>query len=305
MTRTARLPAVLTAFATVYVVWGSTYLAIRFAIETLPPFTMAGTRFVVAGALLYAVVRARGAAAPSAVHWKTAAIVGTLLLVGGIGTTTWAIQRIPSGVAALLVATLPMWMVLIDAVRSSSRPTLPVVLGLVLGIAGIAILIGPHELGTESVDIVGALAVVGATLSWSAGSIYQRGAETAPDSLVNVAMQMLVGGALLLVVGAGFGERPDLEAASSKSLLSLAYLIVFGSLIAYSAYVWLLDVSTPAKVSTYAYVNPVVAVLLGWWLADEVLDTRVILAGAAVVAAVVLMTRPAGKPKPVPASAPT
>ena len=305
MTRTGSRPAVVAAFATLYVVWGSTYLAIRFALETLPPFSLAGVRFVVAGSLLYAVVRARGAAAPSAGHWKTAAIVGTMLLVGGIGGTTWAIQRIPSGVAALLVAALPMWMVLIDAVRTASRPTLPVVLGLVLGLGGIAVLVGPNELGSEPVDTVGALAVLGATLSWSAGSIYQRGAETAPDSLVNVAMQMLVGGALLLALSAALGERPALEAASAKSLLSLGYLVVFGSLVGYSAYVWLLDVSTPAKVSTYAYVNPVVAVLLGWWLAGETIDARVILAGVAVVTAVILMTRPAARPKPVPATTPT
>lgn len=295
MTRTAPLPAVVAAFATLYLLWGSTYLAIRFALETLPPFSLAGVRFVVAGGVLYAVVRARGAQAPTSRHWRTAAIVGTLLLVGGIGATTWAIQRVPSGVAALLVATLPMWMVVIDAVRTSSKPTVAVVAGLVLGLAGIAVLIGPQDLGSEPVDVVGALAVIAATLSWSAGSIYQRGAETAPDSLANVAMQMLVGGVLLLALGAAAGERIVLEAASAKSLGSLAYLIVFGSLVGYSVYVWLLDVSTPAKVSTYAYVNPVVAVLLGWWLADEALGPRVLLASAAVVAAVVLMTRPTAK----------
>ncbi|MEM7786903.1 MAG: EamA family transporter [Bacteroidota bacterium] len=292
MTRpTPPVPAVLAAFAVVYLVWGSTYLAIRFAVETLPPFTMAGTRFVVAGALLYAIVRLRGAAPPEAVHWRTAAIAGTLLLVGGIGATTWAIQRIPSGVAALLVATLPMWMVLIDAARERAWPTASVAVGLGFGLAGVAVLIGPSELGSEPVDLVGAVAVVGATLSWSAGSVYQRGAEMAPDTLLNVAMQMLVGGVLLTALGLGLGERPVLDEASVRSVLSLAYLIVFGSLIAYSAYVWLLGVSTPAKVSTYAYVNPVVAVLLGWWLADEALDARVVVAAVAVVTAVVLMTR--------------
>ncbi|MEM6325496.1 MAG: EamA family transporter [Bacteroidota bacterium] len=285
------MAAVLAAFGIVYLVWGSTYLAIRFAIETLPPFTMAGSRFAIAGLVLYAIVRLRGAEAPRRAHWRTAAIVGTLLLVGGIGATTWAIQRIPSGIAALLVATLPMWMVLIDATRQRVRPTASVALGVALGLAGVAVLIGPSELGSEPVDLLGAVTVLGATMSWSAGSVYQRGAETAPDTLLNVAMQMLVGGVLLIALGGLLGERPVLDEASLRSMLSLAYLIVFGSLIAYSAYVWLLGVSTPAKVSTYAYVNPVVAVILGWWLADEPLNGRVVLAAVAVVTAVVLMTR--------------
>ncbi|MEM0963981.1 MAG: EamA family transporter [Bacteroidota bacterium] len=290
--------AVLAAFAIVYLVWGSTYLGIRFAIETLPPFTMAGSRFAIAGVLLYVILRVRGASPPAPVHWRTAIIVGTLLLVGGIGATTWAIQRIPSGIAALLVATLPMWMVLIDAARQRRRPTASVAVGLVLGLVGVAVLIGPANLGSEPVDLVGALAVVAAALSWSIGSVYQRGAETAPDTLLNVAMQMLVGGVLLIALGVVVGERPVWDEASLRSMLSLAYLIVFGSLIAYSAYVWLLGVSTPAKVSTYAYVNPVVAVLLGWWLADEPMNGRVLIAAAAVVTAVVLMTR-----RPRPASA--
>lgn len=299
MKRPPPIAAVAAAFATVYLVWGSTYLAIRFAIETLPPFTMAGTRFLAAGAILYAIVRLRGAPAPSRVHWRTASIVGTLLLVGGIGATTWAIQRIPSGIAALLVATLPMWMVVIDAARERTRPTLAVAAGLGLGLVGIAILVGPGSLG-EPVDGLGAAAVLFATLSWASGSIYQRGAPVAPDMLLNVAMQMLVGGVLLVVLGLSVGERPAFDAASLRSLLSLAYLIVFGSLVAYSAYVWLLDVSTPTRVSTYAYVNPIVAVLLGWWLADEVLDMRVFAAAAAVVTAVILMTRPT-RPAAVPA----
>lgn len=282
--------AVAAAFATLYVVWGSTYLAIRFALETLPPFALAGARFLLAGGLLYGPVRALRAARPARVHWRTAAVVGGLFLVGGIGTTTWAIQRVPSGVAALLVATLPVWMVVLDAARTRTRPTAAVAVGVALGLAGIGVLVGPGALG-EPVDPVGAFAVVAATLSWAAGSVYQRGAEVAPHPLLNVAMQMLVGGVALVALSAAVGERPAFADASLRSALALAYLVAFGSLAGYSASVWLLDVSTPARVSTYAYVNPVIAVLLGWWLAGEPLDGRVGLAAAAVVAAVALMTR--------------
>ncbi|MEL6616482.1 MAG: EamA family transporter, partial [Bacteroidota bacterium] len=202
------LIAVLAAFATVYVVWGSTYLAIRFAIETLPPLMMAGTRFAIAGVLLYGIVRARGAEAPSRTHWRTAAIVGALLLAAGVGTTTWAIQLIPSGIAALLVATLPMWMVFIDSVRQRTWPSGTVAAGIVLGLVGVAVLIGPSDLGSEPVNLVGALAVLAAVFSWSLGSVYQRGAETAPSTLLNVAMQMLIGGVILVGVGFLLGERP-------------------------------------------------------------------------------------------------
>ena len=285
-----RLAAVLLAFAALYLIWGSTYLGIRFAIETMPPFTMAGIRFLIAGTILYAWRRPRNPA-PTWPHWRTAIIVGAFLLLGGNGGVTWAEQFVPSGIAALLVATTPMWMVILDAIRPGGvRPSGAIIVGLALGLVGIAILIGPNELGGEPVHLLGALAVVGAALSWSVGSIYQRGAPKADATLLNVAMQMLAGGALLLATGVLLGERLDVGAVSLKSAGALAYLIVVGALIGYSAYVWLLKVTTPARVSTYAYVNPVVAVILGWALADEPLGPRVLAAGAAVVLAVALLT---------------
>ena len=283
------LAAVLLAFAALYVIWGSTYLGIRFAIETMPPFTMAGLRFLIAGSVLYAWKRPRSAA-PTRAHWRTAAIVGAFLLLGGNGGVTWAEQFVPSGIAALLVASTPMWMVVLDAARPGGvRPGPAVVLGLVVGLAGIAWLVGPSGLG-EPVNVGGALAVLGAALSWATGSIYQRSAPKADATLLNVAMQMLVGGGLLLALGLATGERLDVAAVSTKSWLAMAYLIVFGALVGYSAYVWLLKVTTAARVSTYAYVNPVVAVLLGWALAGEPLGPRVLGAGAAVVLAVALIT---------------
>ncbi|MEO0559697.1 MAG: EamA family transporter [Bacteroidota bacterium] len=294
-----RLAAVLLAFAALYLIWGSTYLGIRFAIETLPPFTMAGIRFLIAGVILYAWMRPRNPA-PTWPHWRTATIVGAFLLLGGNGGVSWAEQFVPSGIAALLVATTPMWMVLLDALRPGGvRPSGAVIIGLGLGLVGITLLIGPNELGGEPIHLPGALAVVGAALSWSIGSIYQRSAPKADATLLNVAMQMVTGGALLLIVGLLLGERIDVAAVSMKSIGALAYLIVVGALIGYSAYVWLLKVSTPARVSTYAYVNPVVAVILGWALANEPLGPRVLAAGAAVVLAVALITI-ARTPSPPP-----
>ncbi len=293
------LVAVLAAFAALYLIWGSTYLGIRFAIETMPPFTMAGVRFVTAGAILFAWARLRGAVPATRPQWRTAGVVGALLLLGGNGGVTWAEQYVPSGVAALLVASTPMWMVLIDGVRLRERPRPAVVAGLVLGLVGIVLLVGPERLGGEPVDGLGALAVGAAAFLWAVGSIVQRGAPKAESTLLNVGMQMLAGGSLLLLAGLVLGERLDPGAVSAKSAGALAYLVFVGAIVGYSAYVWLLKVSTPAKASTYAYVNPIVAVLLGWALADEPLGPRVVGAAVAVVAAVALITTArAAKPAP-------
>ncbi|MEM7349624.1 MAG: EamA family transporter [Acidobacteriota bacterium] len=285
------LAAVLAAFAAVYFIWGSTYLGIRFAIETMPPFTMAAIRFLSAGLILFAWSTWRGNPWPPAIHWRSAGIVGGLLLVTGNGLLSWAELFVPSGVAALIVGTVPVWMVLLDTLQADgTRPGRSVIFGLLLGMAGIVVLIGPGELGGAPVDLVGALAVCVASFSWAVGSIYSRTAPQAPSTLQNVGMQMLIGGAILLFVGFALQERLDLAQVSARSAWALMYLSLIGGVVSYSAYVWLLKVSTPAKVSTYAYVNPVVAVLLGWGLAGEPLNPRVFLATAAVVSAVVLLT---------------
>ena len=256
----------------------------------MPPFTMAGVRFVAAGAILYAWSRARGAVPATRPQWRTAVVVGALLLLGGNGGVTWAEQYVPSGVAALIVSSTPMWMVLLDGLRLREWPRPAVIAGLVLGLVGIWLLVGPSDLGGEPVDPLGALAVGAAAFCWAVGSIYQRGAPKAEATLLNVGMQMLAGGALLLLAGGVLGERLVLADVSAKSAGALAYLVFVGAIVGYSAYVWLLKVSTPAKASTYAYVNPVVAVLLGWALADEPLGPRVLSASVAVVAAVALIT---------------
>jgi len=287
--------ALLTAFAIVYVIWGSTFLAILFAIETLPPFLMASARFLVAGSLLYAWSRfVSGAAAPSPANWRATAVVGALLLLGGNGLLVWSEQRIPSGVAALLVGTVPCFMVLIEWLRpGGSRPTGLVIAGLCLGLLGLAWFIGPYALlGGRRADFIGAVVVVLGSFSWAVGSIYSRHAATPPSPFLSTAMQMIGGGVALLLLSLLLGEpwAFDASAVSLRSLLGLGYLMLFGSIVAFSAYIWLLRVSTPARVSTYAYVNPVIAVLLGWALAGEALTTRMIIAATVIVSGVALIT---------------
>jgi len=285
------IAGLLAAFAAVYFIWGSTYLGIRFAIETIPPFSMAGLRFLSAGAILFVGTALRGAGRPTAEHWRSASVIGVLLLVTGNGLLTWAELYVPSGVAALLVATVPLWIVALDSVSGGgSRPGKAIVFGLVLGLIGITVLIGPDALGGEPVHLVGAIVICAASFSWALGSVYSRSAPQTPSTLQNVGMQMLIGGALLLVGGLALGERVAPSEISSRSAWALVYLSIIGGIVSYSAYVWLLKVSTPARVSTYAYVNPIVAVLLGWAFANEALNSRVLLSSAAVISAVFLIT---------------
>ena len=294
---------VIAAFAALYVLWGSTYLAIRFAIETLPPFWMAAARFLTAGSLLYAFMRWRGAPAPKLVHGRSAFVVGLLLLLGGNGGVVWAEQRVHSGIAALLVASVPLWMVLLDgAGRGWKRPPSQLLLGVGVGLLGVGLLIGPGRFaGGHGVDPVGAAVLIAASLSWTAGSLYSRKAELPASPFLGSAMQMLGGGAGLVVAGllAGEAGRLDLAAASGRSFAALGYLVVFGSLVGFTAYVWLLRVTTPALVSTYAYVNPVVAVLLGWAFAGEPVTARTLLAAAVIVGAVALITTYRARPAAV------
>ena len=298
------------AFAVVYVVWGSTYLAIRFGVETIPPFVMAGTRHLTAGLLLYTWMRARGAPRPEWRHWKSAAIIGGLLLLGGNGLVTWAEQRVPSGLAALIVSSVPIWMAVFEGLQKRTRPSLLVIAGLLLGVAGIALLVAPGRFGGNGhVDPLGAAALLTAALSWSWGSLYARRAPLPSSTLTATAMEMVAGGALLWVTGLALGEggRLHLSAISTRSALSLAYLVVFGSLLGFSAYIWMLKVSTPARVSTYAYVNPIVAVLLGAGFAGEAITTRVVFAALVIVGAVALIittrSRAASAVAPEPAMA--
>jgi drug/metabolite transporter (DMT)-like permease len=280
------------AFASVYLIWGSTYLAIKFAIETIPPFFMAGVRFLISGTILYLWARSRGAPRPSRIHWKSAAVVGTLLLLGGNGGVVWAEQRVASGVAALIVAIVPVWIALMEWKSPGGRkPGWQVTAGLTAGTLGLVLLASPGEAALgESVDLVGAAVLVFATLCWAAGSIRAKHSPLPDSPLLATGMEMLGGGAALMLAGLVSGEAGQLNfaAMSEKSLLSLLYLTTFGSLIGFTAYIWLLKVGSPTRAATYAYVNPVVAVFLGWLLAGEAMTPRTILATLVIVGGVVL-----------------
>jgi drug/metabolite transporter (DMT)-like permease len=292
---------VLVAFAAVYLVWGSTYLAIRVGIETIPPLLMASVRFLVAGALLYGVSRLRGAPRPTRGNWRATAIVGALLLLGGNGGVVLAERTVPSGVAALLVATVPVWMVVQDWLwRGAARPGLQVVSGLVLGIAGLGLLVGPGALGGGAIDGKGAAILVAGSLCWATGSIYSREADLPHNAMLGTGMEMLAGGGLLGVAGALLGEVGMVHpsAISGASLLGLLYLVTFGSLVGFTAYIWLLDRVPAPRVATYAYVNPIVAVLLGWAVLGEALTPRMGAAAAVIVAGVVLITTAGSRRKP-------
>lgn len=282
------------ALLALYIVWGSTYLGIRFAVETIPPFLHASLRFLISGAILYIWRRAAGDPAPSVSNWKSTAIVGAALLLGGNGLVAWAEQTVPSGIAALLITTSPFWLVLFESMRAGgTRPGWQAILGLVVGFAGVFILIGPAKLtGAEGgFDPFGSILLLLAPLFWSMGSIYAKAADMPKSTLLSTGMQMLTGAVALFIVSAIKGELNGFSLAlvSARSWLALLYLISFGSLIGFVSYGWLLHNAPISLVSTYAYVNPVVAVLLGNLLADEPLNGRILISAAIIIGAVVLI----------------
>jgi drug/metabolite transporter (DMT)-like permease len=282
------------AFASIYIIWGSTYLAIRYAVETIPPFLMGGTRFLVSGALLYALARRRGAERPTKPHWRNAIIAGGFLLLGGNGAVIWAEQFVPSGLTALLVSILPFWLVIIEWLRPPrKRPGPAILAGLALGFVGIIVLVGPGNIaGQSNVRPIGALVLILGSLSWAIGSFWSRDAELPDSGLLTTGMEMLGGGILLMIVAALAGEFShfDVHGISRASAVGLIYLIIFGSLLGFTSYIWLLDKVSPARLGTYAYVNPIVAVLLGWSIAGETLSARTAVAAAIVICAVALIT---------------
>jgi len=285
--------SVALAFAIVCVVWGSTYLAIRFVIETAPPFFTAGTRWAVAGVLLYAVTRLRGASRPSRSHWFSAFVVGSLMLLAGHGAVVWAEQWIPSGLTSILVATVPMWITLVESVNYKKRPDWKVLIALLGGFAGVIILVEDMPtLGEGMIGTFAAVAILFGALAWGSGSFYSRTAKMPDSHFLGVAMQMIIGGVLLFSASFVTGEFTGLQLASMslRSLAALVYLIVFGSLVAFTSYIWLLKQITPSRVATYAYINPVVALLLGLALADEQLTFRSVAAAIIILISVAAIT---------------
>jgi drug/metabolite transporter (DMT)-like permease len=288
--------AIWAGMIAVYIVWGSTYLAIRFGVESIPPFLMAGTRFLIAGGVLYLLRRTLFKdPAPARIEWRSAAIIGFFLLVGGNGLVSWAEQRVPSGIAALLLCSEPLWIVLFDSLRPGGRrPGSWTIAGVVLGFLGTVVLIGPSQfIGLRSeVDPWGGIVLILAAFSWAVGSLYNRGAKLPASPLLGTGMEMLAGGAMLMMVGTIRGEwsQLDIGAISARSLWGLAYLIVFGSWVGFATYTWLLRVAPINLVSTYAYVNPLIAIFIGSWLADEALTARVLIAAAIIVSSVAIIT---------------
>ncbi len=291
-----------TALLALYFVWGSTYLAIRFAVETIPPFLSAGLRFLVSGVILFIWRRAAGDPIPNKRQWRSTAIVGIFLLVGGNGLVSFAEQTVPSGVAALIIGSMPLWLVGIEAMRPGGvKPSWLAILGLLIGFGGIFLLVGPSELVGDghSLEPLGIGTLLMAAFLWSLGSIYSRGADMPKSSLMATGAEMLVGSLALFVVSGSTGEWSGFRFAdvSLNSWLALLYLITFGSLIGFVSYGWLLQNAPVSLVATYAYVNPLVAVFLGAWLANEIIHARIIIAGLVIIGSVVLINQTKRKPK--------
>ncbi len=309
--RTPSRMAIAVAFVVVYLVWGSTYLAMRIGVRTVPPFLLGSARFFVAGLLLWAWYAAQGKTRFAQPHWRNTAGSGLLLLVGGNGGVVWSVQHIPSGLAALIVGTVPLWIVAIEWLRGVRKPSAGVIAGVLAGMLGIGVLLGPDVIASwrtttaraeDKAHAAGVIVVLLASLSWAMGSLLSRRTRVPQAPLLPISMQMLSGGAALLLISllAGEWQRFSWAAVSTEALIAVAFLVVFGSLLAYSAYIWLLQVVPPARVSTYAFVNPVVAVFLGCALAAEPLTTRTLVAAAIIVGAVALITLVPGSAKRSP-----
>ncbi len=286
--------ALLLGFLAIYVIWGSTYLGIRIAVETMPPFLMAGGRFLLAGPILFVALKLRGAAWPTPAQWRDHAIVGTCLLLGGNAVVAWAEQTVPSGLTTLILGASPMMMILMEWLRpGGTKPTVALWLGLGVGLGGLFILLGPGALpvGTQP-PALSVCALLFASASWWAGSLFSKHAKSGAEPMMAAALQMICGGVVMTLTGLLVGESARLHVAaiSARSWVAWTYLVLAGSLLAFPIYVWLLKHSTPARVSTYAYVNPVVAVILGWAVLNEPLTPRIALAATVIIGAVAIIT---------------
>lgn len=285
---------VVLGFATIYLVWGSTYLAIRIGVETIPPFLLAGVRFVVGGIATYLIVRAFGAAPATRKEWATATVIGLLLVVVGNGLVTFAEKTVPSGLTALMIAMVPFWFVIVEWMRpGGSKPCKKNILGLILGFVGVGLLINPTGFGGFSnVDGLGALIIVIATLSWATGSVYSKHVVQPKSKFLGAGMQMITGGFFLLILSfiTGEYETVQLSLISARSIWSLVYLTTFGSF-AFAVYIWLFKVSSPTKIATYAYVNPVIALILGNLIEDETLSSWTIFCSLIILTSVFIINR--------------
>lgn len=292
--------AIFAAFAAIYFIWGSVYLAVQIAVATLPPFLMVGARMAFAGLLLYCWARWKGAPRPHMVHWRSACLIGGLVVVLGSAGVAWAQKRgVPSGLTALLIATETFWIILLDwLLHKGLRPGRRVVTGMLIGFAGVALLVAPGRM-TGNVNPMGALAILIGTVAWASGSLYSRSAPQPRALLLAIGMQMFAGGSAATLLGTVLGEWGQMHLAevTPASWIAFSYLLIFATLITFPAYIWLLRVVPAARVSTYAYVNPVVALFLGWTIAHEPLTARSLGAAALIVVSVIMViTRGADGP---------
>ncbi|MBX3037642.1 MAG: EamA family transporter [Anaerolineales bacterium] len=279
------------ALITLYIVWGSTYFGIKVAIETIPPFFHAGIRFLISGLILVIWQRAVGSEMPTRNQWISTFIIGNLLLLGGNGLVAWAELTIPSGVAALIIGSVPLFLVVMEAIRPNGvKPNWQSIVGLIIGFVGIFILVGPAEIaGSETrLNPLGVIALLGACLFWAIGSIYSKSADLPKSTLMTTGAEMLMGSIGLFVISLITGELNGWNPAevSTRSLIGLIYLITIGSIIGFGSYIWLLQNAPISLVATYAYVNPIVAVLLGYFFGNEILEPRIWLATAIIIGAV-------------------
>ena len=286
--------ATIVALACVYIFWGGTYLGMKYAIESIPPFLMAGARFMLAGGILYGIMRLRGASRPTALQWRNGAIVGGLLLLGGNGVVAFAEQVVPSSIASLLIGMVPLWITGINYLLDRRKPTVGALGGIVLGLIGIAVLVWQPSNASDQpmLHIPGIIAIILASISWATGTVASKRIDLPRQPLLSTGIQMLCGGAMLLVVALLHGDLRGFQIASvtPTSWAALGYLVVFGSLIGFTAYIWLFKNADPFIASTYAYVNPIVALFLGWLIAGEQIGLNAIIAAIIIISSVVMIT---------------
>ncbi len=287
--------SIILAFAAVYVIWGSTYLGIKYAIQTMPPLLMSGVRYFIAGLIVFVIAISTGAPFPKKIHWRNTLIIGALLVLMGNGGVALAESLIPSGIASLIVCSVPMWFALVGWLFfKKGKPGSLTIGGIILGFIGIMILVGPKNIFHvgQGINLTGVLIITIGSIGWSVGSLFSSKALLPANHLTTTGMQMLCGGILLTIAGLAKGEYSQVhfDAISTSSLLAMGYLITFGSIVAFSAYSWLLRVISPSLVSTYAYVNPVIAVFLGWLFLNEHIDKYTIIGSLFIVFALILIT---------------
>ncbi|MBI4245061.1 MAG: EamA family transporter [Planctomycetes bacterium] len=283
---------IIGAFSIIYIIWGSTYLAIRYTVETLPPFLSSGIRFIISGAILYLWGFLRGQPSATFAQWRSAAIVGLFLMVCGNGALNWSEQHIPSSLASILISTNPFWFVVIESVLEKKWPNIKVVAALIAGFFGVILLSNDLGENNNPLYFTGIIVIMISSIFWAVGSIYSKRADLPKSSILSTAMAMLTGGIFSAIVGLSAGEYQQFSMINlqTKSVIALIYLIIFGSLIAFVAYFWLLRVVSPTKVSTCVYVNCVIAVILGWSVGGEELSTRTILAALIIIGSVIIVT---------------